>query len=190
MTKAWQLGVVVAAVLGVLGGAPPAAAQPATPVPAAPRGALVPVEGAGATARTSRFEDWLLRCGALEDGRGMCEIAQGITAAGRGLVAQIVLGRAGKDDPLRLIVQLPEGVFLPAGVSVALDGTAPAIPLAYQRCVKGCFAEAELTPALVEALKAARGPGTITFADGARRPTVLPVSFNGFVPALEASLKP
>lgn len=44
--------------------------------------------------------------------------------------------------------------------------------------------------ATVQSMKSSAEAGSFTFQDGAQRPVSLPVSFKGFAPALDASLKP
>ena len=143
------------------------------PAPAAARPGLT----------TATYEDWVVRCVAGDAGR-TCEVQ------GQGLIASVAVGRADAKAPLRLVVQLPAGVWLPAGVKVQVSEKAKPLQLVFTRCPQGCFAEAELDAASVQALKAAAGAGRISFEDGARRPVTLPLSFKGFTAALDASLKP
>lgn len=148
---------------------------------------------AGAAARpgltTATYQDWVVRCVAGDTGR-VCEVVQNIQAQGQGLIASVAVGRADPKAPLRLVVQLPAGVWLPAGVKVQIAEKAKPVQLVFTRCPQGCFAEAELDAAALQALKAASEPGSFTFEDGARRPVTLPLSFKGFTAALDASLKP
>lgn len=106
----------------------------------------------------------------------------------QGLVAQIVFGRLKKEDPVRLIIELPRGVWLPGGVSIQSSEKAMPIALAYTRCLNGCLAEMEMKNDQLHALKDAPGPGSITFVDGTQRKVQLPLSFKGFSAALAASL--
>ncbi len=108
---------------------------------------------------------------------------------GQGAIAQIVLGRATETDPMRLIVERPPGVRLPPGVTVQTSEKAAPLTLAFQTCPRSCFAELELKPDQVQALRSASGPGVLTFEDGSRRKVQLPLSFNGFAAALDASQK-
>ncbi|MDQ0345601.1 invasion protein IalB [Ancylobacter vacuolatus] len=163
---------------------PASAQQPATPAPTA---------SASAAARpgltTATYQDWVVRCVAGDNGR-ICEVVQNIQAQGQGLIASVAVGRADAKAPLRLVVQLPAGVWLPAGVKVQVSEKAKPLQLAFTRCPQGCFAEAELDAATVQALRAATEGGSFSFEDGARRPVMLPLSFKGFASALDASLKP
>ncbi|TCK30415.1 invasion protein IalB [Ancylobacter aquaticus] len=170
----------LAALLGGLGLAGAASAQqPAAAPPAAARPGLT----------TATYEDWVVRCVASDKGR-TCEVVQNIQAQGQGLIASVAVGRADAKAPLRLVVQLPAGVWLPAGVKVQVSAKAKPLALVFTRCPQGCFAETELDAASVQALKAASEAGSFSFEDGARRPVTLPLSFKGFAAALDASLKP
>ncbi|TCT01651.1 invasion associated locus B family protein [Aquabacter spiritensis] len=159
----------------------PAAAQQ-KPAPQAPAAADQP----GLT--TATYQDWVVRCMAGSEGR-TCEIVQNLQAQGQGLVASVAVGKVDPKGPLRLVVQVPAGVWLPAGVKFTASAKAKPMALEFKRCLQGCFAEVELDAAAVLALRAATEPGSFTFEDGSRRAVTLPVSFKGFPAALDASLK-
>ncbi len=139
---------------------------------------------------TATYQDWLVRCASPEGQPKACEVAQTFQAqGGQGAIAQIVLGRATKTDPMRLIVELPPGVRLPAGVTMQTSEKAAPLTLAFQTCPRSCFAERELKPDQLLALRSASGPGVLTFEDGSGHKVQLPVSFKGFAAALDASQK-
>lgn len=137
-------------------------------------------------ATTATYRDWTLRCDHLPEAppRKVCEVVQAVRASnGQAVLAQIVLGRPAPDQPMKLIVQLPAGVWLPANVSL----TAPShrsVTAVYTRCQQLCVADADVDEGLIEALKAATEPASLTFQDGNRRPIELPVSLNGFTAAI------
>lgn len=175
--------VVMASLLVALLGLPVGAS--AQTKPAEPAEASLQPEGTTAT-----YQDWLLRCAVSAEKVRACEIVQNLQAQGQqGLVASVALGKIDPKGPLRLVVQVPPGVWLPAGVKVQISERAKPLQLEYKRCPQGCFAELELDAAAVQALRSATDAGSFTFEDGARRPITLPLSFKGFVPALGASLK-
>jgi invasion protein IalB len=156
----------------------PPAAQPAPPAPQA-------------STSTSTFDDWVVRCETRPPAPKVCEAAQAIAARGpnqqQSVVAEVVLGRVGKSDPLKLIVQLPAGVWLPSGVSFAVGDTL-AIPLVYTRCTQACVAETEIKPELVQALRGwtKTDPARLEFLDGAQRKVEINVSLKGLPAALMA----
>lgn len=170
---ALSMAAICGTALMAAGISPPASAQPAPQT------------------TTATYQDWVVRCEAPADKPKVCEIAQGIQArADQGLIAQVVVGRPSKSDPVRLIVELPPGVWLPAGAVLQAGEKATPLSLTFKTCPRACFADTELKPEQVQALKTATGGGTLTFEDGARQKVQLPISFNGFAAALDASLTP
>ncbi|WP_234052906.1 MULTISPECIES: invasion associated locus B family protein [unclassified Xanthobacter] len=181
----------VAGVLGLsLLSAGSAMAQQKPAAPPAPAAGAQPSQP-GAT--TATYRDWVLRCVTQEGGgQGsgrVCEIAQNLQMQGQGTVASIAVGRADPKGPVSLVIQLPPGVWLPAGVKVQVDDKAKPIQLEFKKCLQSCFAEAPLDAAALQQLRAASEPGNFTFENGARRTLTLPISFKGFGAALDASLK-
>lgn len=158
------------------------------PKPAAP----IDVNNPNAT--TASYGDWVVRC-ATPAGQSekVCEAATGIQVKVQGesrLLAQVVIGRAGKDQPTRLILQLPAGVFLPPGAALYLDDKAKTgIQTTYSMCPRGCFADATLDSKQLAELRAAKGPGRLEFVEGSRQRVAAPISFTGLSAALEAALK-
>lgn len=140
-------------------------------------------------ATTATYRDWTLRCDHLPDTppRTVCEVAQAVRAPdGQAVLAQIVLGRPAPDQPTKLIVQLPAGVWLPAHVTL----TAPsgeAATATFTRCLQLCVADTDTDDSLIAALKAATEAARLTFQDGNRRPIELPISLNGFTAAITAA---
>lgn len=158
------------------------------PAPAAPRAAAP--AGNAPQSTTATYQDWIVRCETRAEGPKVCEIAQGIQAQGQqGLVAQIALGRLSKTDPYHLVIQLPAGVWLPTGVSLQFEDKTAPIALPFTRCLQVCIADLELKPDQINVLKARTARAQIAFEDGARNKVQLPISFNGFAAALEASQK-
>ncbi len=142
----------------------------------------------------SSFGDWVSRC-SVPDGKGpgdkVCEAAVSIAMKGvEGLLAQVVIGKPPGEKALRLIVQLPNGVFLPAGATLYLDEKdTKGIPTQFVTCTAGCFADVELKDSQLSALRAAKGPGRLEFADGSKKRLAVPIPFNGLSAAVDASFK-
>lgn len=163
----------------------PAAARPApaaTPAPAAD--AAQPAE------TTATYQDWLMRCVTPADQPRACEVIQKLQVQGQGLVATIAVGRADPKSPMLIVIQVPQGVWLPAGMTLKIGENGKPLALEYKRCAQVCVAEATLEAATVQSMKSTADAGSFTFQDGAQRDVTLPVSFKGFAPALDASLKP
>jgi len=160
----------------------PRAVQSQAPAPATP--ALQP------EMTTATYQDWLMRCVQPAGKPKLCEIAQTIQMEGQaGPIAVLAVGKVEPTDPLHLTIQLPAGVWLPAGVTFTYNDKAPPVSLEFKRCLQGCFAEVDIDKALEQGLRNAADPGSITFENGARKPVTLQISFKGFSAALDASIK-
>lgn len=168
-----------ALLLGSLLAAGPAAAQQAPAADASPP-----------TETTATYQDWLMRCVAPAGQPRACEVVQNLQIEGQGPVASIAIGRTGPDEPVIIVIQVPQGVWLPGGMTLKVGEKGQPLPLEYKRCAQACVAEATLDAAAVEAMKATTETGSFTFKDGAQRDVTLPVSFRGFSAALDASLAP
>lgn len=142
-------------------------------------------------ATTASYRDWTMRCQKVDaegaEARDVCEIAQAIRGNGdERVLAQLVIGRPDPDGSVRMVVQLPPGVWLPAGVYLE-SAEGDTISADYTRCTQVCAAVTDLDQADIDALEDTTEPASLTFQDGARRPIALPVSLDGFTAALEAS---
>jgi len=142
------------------------------------------------TETTATYQDWLMRCIAPADQVRACEVVQNLQIEGQGPVASIAVGRTGPDKPLLIVIQVPQGVWLPGGMTLKVGEKGQPLPLEYKRCAQACVAEATLDAEAVKAMKATTETGSFTFKDGAQRDVTLPVSFRGFSAALDASLAP
>ncbi|MFG1397610.1 invasion associated locus B family protein [Roseixanthobacter pseudopolyaromaticivorans] len=161
--------------------APAAPAKPAAPAPAATD------EGPSRTSAT--YEDWVVRCERPEGATAkVCEVSQTLQIGDKqqGLMAQIAFGRLKADTPLLLVLQLPAGVWLPAGARFTYDDKAKPIGLTYKFCIRACIADIELSAADATALANAKGSGKVEFQDRSQTPISLPISFNGLSAALAA----
>ncbi|MFE1599976.1 invasion associated locus B family protein [Methylobacterium sp. ID0610] len=177
---------VLAAPAGSAEKAPVTMAQAGTaPGKAAPAGSTEP------EVTTATYQDWLVRCVTPPSAARICEATQTIQVQGQSApVAVIAIGRLAADGPLRVVVQLPAGLWLPAGAKLQTGEKAVPVAMEFKRCLQACFAELDVDKALEQSLRAASGNGSIQFEDGARRPVSLPFSFRGFIAALDAALKP
>lgn len=140
-------------------------------------------------ATTATYRDWTVRCDHLPETppRRVCEVVQAVRANdGQAVLAQIVIGQPAPDQPTKLIVQLPAGVWLPANVTLTAPSGESATAT-FTRCMQLCVADADIAQPIVDALKAATEPAKLTFQDGSRRPIELPISLNGFTAAINAA---
>ncbi|OEO32667.1 hypothetical protein VW23_010345 [Devosia insulae DS-56] len=120
------------------------------------------------------------RAGALD-----CVVEQRVVVSNTGQLLTAVTVRIPPDTKAPvMMIQTPFGLHLPAGLKVAVDGTAFAtLPL--QTCDGGgCYAGDAVGSELLAALK--RGVTlTITFQDAQQRDIAVPVSLNGFTAAYD-----
>ncbi|HZX83424.1 MAG TPA: invasion associated locus B family protein [Reyranella sp.] len=141
---------------------------------------------------TATFGDWTLRCDRRVDltpPQRVCELGLVILKPGEtGAQAQIAVGRVAPGRPLQITAVLPPNVALKTNPRVVIDGQQPSSTiLTWSRCVAGaCFADAELSPALMNAMRLRTDPARLDYRDGTDRDVSQSVSFRGVRPALEA----
>lgn len=178
---------------------PSAEAQPARPSVITPPQATAPAAPPELPDRTqASFGDWTVRCEVQRPvGQPVvraCEMAMTMNDQRGQAIAQIVLGRAARTDPHRMVVQLPLELRVDQPARLLLDPAAPpaeALSLPFRLCSAsrgGCFGEMEAIPAAVLARMRARGEsqGRLDFRDTAGREIQILFSFRGFGQALDA----
>lgn len=115
-----------------------------------------------------------------------CEIRQRVVVAGTGQLLTGVTIKVPSDAAAQsaMMVQTPFGLFLPAGLTFAIDG-AEVLSLPLQTCDgSGCYAGSPVSADLLAALQ--RGETlTVTFQDVQQNSIAVPVSLLGFSAALE-----
>jgi invasion protein IalB len=152
--------------------------------------------GTGAFAQTPQrttatYDDWTVRC-EVNDAVKSCEMAQAMQIKGQAQpVTQIAIGRPAKNEPLKIVFQVPINVWLPGGLKLTADEKDSGIAGVYRRCLPGaCIADAELKEDSVKKLRALIENGKLQFKDGGQQEIAIPVSFKGFGQAFDAMLKP
>jgi invasion protein IalB len=106
-------------------------------------------------------------------------------------VTQIAIGRQAKNDPMKIVFQVPINVWLPTGVKLVADDKDPGIVGTYRRCLPGaCIADSELKDDVVKKLRGLTENGKLQFRDGGLQDVAIPISFKGFGQAYDAMLKP
>ena len=109
---------------------------------------------------------------------------------GQGVISQLAIGRVAKTDPVKLVVQLPIGIWLPSGVKLVADAKDPGLVATFKRCLpQACFADADIGNDALRRYRAVTEQGQIVFKDGNQKDTTLPVSFRGFGTAFDALAK-
>ncbi len=159
-------------------------AQPAAPKPA------LGAQDDGPSRTTATYDDWVVRCERTElaGGSKVCEAAQTLQIGNQqqGLVAQVVFGKIKSDAPLRLVLQLPVGVWLPAGAQLTVGDTAKPISAGFKFCIRACIADVDLSAQEAASLSTATGNAAITFQDRNQQQVTIPVSLKGLSAALVA----
>ena len=107
-----------------------------------------------------------------------------------GVISQIAIGRPVKGQPIKMVFQVPLGVWLPTGAKLATGAQDSGLAAPFKRCVAaGCFADLEVRDDTIRKLRAMSEPGKLQFKDGATKDVSLPVSFKGFGAAFDALAK-
>jgi invasion protein IalB len=143
---------------------------------------------------TATYEDWIVRC-ETQPGpppQKFCEMVQftQMKGQGGGVISQIAIGRPVKGQPVKLVIQLPIGVWLPTGIKLAVGAKDPGLLTTFKRCIPAaCFADAEIKDDTIRKFRTATEAGQIQFKDGNQKDGTLPVSFKGFGTAFDALAK-
>jgi invasion protein IalB len=166
--------------------APPRSAQQTQAQPA-------PAVGGEPQSTTATYADWVVQC-VTRSGtppEKLCEMAQVTQLQGKNVpFSRIAVGHPAKDQPIKLIVQLPVNASFATPVHIQTGDTDPGLTAAFARCVPGgCFAEFDLKDETLKKLRAASGVGKLSFADSGGHDIAVPLSFNGFAQAYDALLK-
>jgi invasion protein IalB len=165
--------------------APAPEQQQQTPQQPAPQGEAAPDEG---TITERNFEDWTVRCG-RQGGQGaqVCEMQQQQADNQDRVIMAVAVGKVPGTSDLGLLVMLPLGILLPAGVTLQIDGGAE-VPLEVDRCERqGCRIEMLLEPDLLNQLKGGSEAKVFFEAvdpQGERQRLGVPLSLLGFTAAL------
>lgn len=147
----------------------------------------LPSPAASETAKTETHGDWVVQCAARLN-VPPCEIAQAARSKTTGQqMMRIAVAYAGSGERYAVQIQVPLGVRLSQAPLVRIDETTDLEGYGFTRCdAEGCYIERLLGSAEIAALRAAKtGILAVMGADG--KPLVLPLSFNGFGKALDAS---
>ena len=173
----WQSSRIVACAL-LLGGAGSVAAQPAAPTP---------------QQTTATYDDWIVRCETLPGPppQKTCEMVQFTQVKGQpGVLTQIAIGRPVKGQPIKLVIQVPISVWLPAGVKLVPGAKDAGVTATFKRCVPtACFADVGVRDDTIRKFRSTTEAGKLQFKDANQKDVALPVSFKGFGPAYDALLK-
>ena len=104
-------------------------------------------------------------------------------------LTQIAIARP-KGQPIKVVIQVPLGVWLPTGTSLHIDSKDPGLSATFKRCVPAaCFSDMEIKDDAIKKFRVATEAGQLRFKDGNQKDVSLPVSFKGFGAAYDALAK-
>lgn len=166
-------GVIGMAALGVTAGAAAAQAAP-KPAPAA----AAKADGSGA--------QWFKVCSPQGDNQ-ICNTQFTMIAETRQLITAInLIDVKGKVNQKVLQAVVPTGRVIPAGVQLQIDQNKPQA-MSYSVCFPDrCIAEAQLTDAVIAALKKGKGL-TVTSINFQRQPNPIKITLTGFSKAFDGA---
>jgi invasion protein IalB len=152
-----------------------------------------PAESETPQSTAATYGDWVVQC-QMQSGtppKKICEMAQVTEVQGKNLpFSRVMIVEPGKGEPLKLVVQVPVNVSFAAKVRVQTSASDSGMAAPFARCASiGCFADFEINEDVLRKLRAATGPGKLTFADAGGRDVAIPMSFKGFSAALDALMR-
>lgn len=141
---------------------------------------------AGAQSVPETHGDWVVQCADAGNQANRCQMAQTLTADGTGQhVMTMIVRPADGADGLAALVRLPHGLYLPGGIALRVDGSAPMTALIQTSDASGVYASVPLPADIVDAMKAGRSL-TVAMQSVKREPIALDVSLAGFTAASAA----
>ncbi len=131
--------------------------------------------------------DWVLQCARAQD-TPPCEIAQAAASRSTGeQIMRVAIAYRGSGDRYAVQIRLPLGISLSQKPLLRIDGDTDLDGYGYTRCdADGCYIERLLGVPEINRLRAAK-TGMLAVISGDGSPMLLPLSFNGFQEALDAS---
>jgi invasion protein IalB len=130
-------------------------------------------------ATVSVYDDWRLTCLKSIPPSGVCSLAQDVVDSNsRAKIAHLEMGSA--PEGMTLVVTMPFGVALQAGLGLSLDSSAPVIH-PYETCNRvGCIVDIPLDDALIGALKQAKQAQLVFVSASNDKTNEMPISLRGF----------
>jgi invasion protein IalB len=114
-----------------------------------------------------------------------CSMEQTVVLTNTGQLLASILVRVPTDthQPV-MMIQVPVGLYLPAGLNLQIDEGKPQ-PVPLQTCdLKGCYAGMQISPELIASLKAGKRL-TMTFQNLAKNNVVVPMALDNFADAYQ-----
>ncbi len=127
---------------------------------------------------------WTVRCDNAGQGLACKAIQSIVLAKTRQLLLSVAVSKPATGSDMAMLLQLPHGLFNPAGVTVAIDAAAPQT-LEIQTCdVKGCYAGTAIKADQLAAMKSGQKLNVV-FQDLKKQKITVPVPLKGFDKALK-----
>jgi invasion protein IalB len=197
-----SLAAIALAMTGPAAAQQPPAVHPPVPRPApqtaqapAPLQSQAPVPGQAPNGNvpqstTATYADWVVQCQtqAGPPPQKFCDMAQVTQLQGKNVpFSRVAVAHPQKDQPVRLVVQVPLNASFATPVHIQTADADPGITAPFARCLPaGCFADFDLKDDVLKKLRAAAGVGKLSFADAGGQNVSVPLSFNGFAQAYDA----
>lgn len=137
---------------------------------------------------TATYGDWIVSCVMPPNpgSKKSCAIVQPQSDP----VSQTTISRASANEPFKLFFQVPTNVWYQGGVSFVADQSEPLLLATFRWCIPTrCLADADLTDAIINKLRAQKKPGRIVYKNASQADVSIPLSFRGFSEAMDALQK-
>lgn len=137
------------------------------------------------------FKDWGYKC---EKPQGyekeLCFIFQRVTKKDdQKRIADATIAYLPKVDNPVMVITLPLGVFLPAGIQLKIDDSEEAARAPYVQCIEdGCQARIALDTKMITKMKSGKML-KIAFLTPQQKQLAFPISLNGFTAAIDSLKK-
>lgn len=145
---------------------------------------LGPALAQSTSADAPPHENWASGCSAASRGAPLdCSIVQRVIDSKSGrLLAMVRIRVPGETQSPVMLIQMPLGVYLPAELSLGVDGAAQA-KVAFQTCDQtGCYAGTPVSNGLLTAMLKGQSL-SLTVQDRTHKDTSIPISLIGFAKA-------
>jgi invasion protein IalB len=141
---------------------------------------------------SATYDDWVLRC--VTQGtppQKVCNMEQLTQVQGKNTpLSRVAIARPMKAPPVKLVIQLPVNIWLPAGIKIQMNDKDPGFVGLFTYCTPaGCFAEVDASDDTLKKFRAAVEPARIVFKNAGQQDVAIPLSFKGFGQAYDALLK-
>jgi invasion protein IalB len=150
----------------------------------------MPLQSA-AEEKTKSFKDWGYKCEKPQGAdKKICFIFQRITSKEDDKrIADATIAYLPKMDKPVMVITLPLGVFLPAGIQLKIDDGKEEARAPYVQCIQdGCQTRLQMSKELITKMKAGKRL-IISFLTPQQKQLAFPISLSGFTAAINSLKK-